>query len=131
VDDGAVDSTTKTAATAASSSWLEAWAVEGAEQIARLDIHERTQRSMLAEKVEDRIYELSILLEGLVDEGTGHIRPTDLPKAREMAEETKSLQVEYRDLVMGLPSTMLNAVESLRNYNEVAKTGAQEHREGL
>jgi hypothetical protein len=101
-------------ATGTDSTWLEGWALEGARTIAHLDIHERTQRSMLAEKVEDRIYELTIALENLVDEATGTITDEDLPKAKEIAEETRSLQVEYRDLVTGAPSRMLNAVASLK-----------------
>mmetsp|Transcript_3011 Transcript_3011/g.6775 ORF Transcript_3011/g.6775 Transcript_3011/m.6775 type:complete len:117 (-) Transcript_3011:169-519(-) len=41
-------------------SWLETWALEGAEKIASLDINERTQRAMLAEICEDEIYQLTI-----------------------------------------------------------------------
>lgn len=103
------------------SKWLEKWALEGAKTIAQLDIHERTQRSMLAEKVEDRIYELTVALEKLVDESTGQIHDKDLPKAKEIAEETRNLQVEYRDLVTGAPSTMLKAVASLKqSSNQVS-----------
>ena len=93
-------------------SWLEEWALEGAEKIAQLDLHERTQRAMLAEMVEDKIYENSVALENLVDENTGEI--TDLEAAKEIAMQTRSLQRQYKALVTGEESTMLKAMASLK-----------------
>ena len=101
--------------------------MEGARTIAHLDIQERTQRTLLAEKVEDRIFELTVALENLVNKVTGEIHVNDMPKARRIAEETKSLQVEYRDLVTGAPSTMLQALGSLKEYNDAANAKQQEN----
>lgn len=94
--------------------WLEEWALEGKEAIALMKTQERTQRVMLAQMTEDRIYEITIVLETLVDEATGQIAETDMSKAKELAMQTRSLQKEYKDLVTGAPSTML---ETLNNLN--------------
>ncbi|KAL3907488.1 MAG: hypothetical protein SGILL_008853 [Bacillariaceae sp.] len=90
-------------------SWLEEWALEGAAKIAQLDLHERTQRAMLAEMAEDKIYENTVALEKLVDEDTGEI--TDA--AKDIALQMKSLQSQYKALVTGEESTMLKAMASL------------------
>jgi hypothetical protein len=92
--------------------WLEEWALEGAQKVAQLNIEERTQRALLAEMAEDKIYELSIELEKLIDEDTGEI--LDLVQAKEIARQTRSLQIQYRELVTGGPSSMLQAIESLK-----------------
>jgi hypothetical protein len=92
--------------------WLEEWALEGASKIAKLDLHERTQRAMLAEMVEDKIYENSITLEKLLDEDTGEI--TDREAAKEIAMQTRSLQGQYKALVTGEDSTILKAMASLK-----------------
>lgn len=110
--------------------WLDGWALEGATTIAQLDVHERAQRSMLAEKVEDRIDELTAALEKLVDEATGEIQKENMPKARQIAEQTRRLQAEYRDLVTGAPSTMLRAVASMKGNSDAANENARED-EGL
>jgi hypothetical protein len=95
--------------------WLEQWAQEGAQEIAQLDIHERTQRALLAEMAEDKIYELNEALERLLDEDTGEI--LDMDQARDIAQQTKSLQEQYRTLVKGGPSSMLQAMASLNDNN--------------
>lgn len=92
--------------------WLEEWALKGAAKIAKLDIHERTQRAMLAEMVEDKIYQNTISLEKLVDDATGEI--TDIAAAKELATQTQSLQGQYKALVTGEQSTMLKAMASLK-----------------
>jgi hypothetical protein len=96
----------------AAKNWLEEWALEGAKKIAQLDIQERTQRVMLAEMAEDKIYELNIALEELIDEETGEI--LDLVQAKDIAQQTRSLQIQYRALVTGGPSSMLQAIASLK-----------------
>jgi hypothetical protein len=98
-----------------SNNWLEEWAMEGAKKIAQMDIHERTQRALLAEMTEDKIYELNIALEELVDEDSGEIPPQAMPAAKEIAQQTRSLQLQYRDLVTGGPSTILQAMASLKS----------------
>jgi hypothetical protein len=104
-------STSSTTYPSQSNNWLEDWALEGAVKIAQLNIHERTQRALLAEMAEDKIYELNEALERLIDEETGKI--LDLDQARDIAQQTRSLQEQYRALVTGGPSSMLQAMASL------------------
>ncbi|KAL7568395.1 hypothetical protein ACA910_012115 [Epithemia clementina (nom. ined.)] len=104
--------------------WLEDWAQEGAPKIAQLDIHQRTQRTRLAEMAEDKIYELHMALQKLVDEDTGEI--TDWVQAKDIALQTKSLQEQYRALVTGGPSTVLQAMASLEENNRGGGGGKDE-----
>ena len=93
--------------------WLEEWAMEGKDAVALMKTAERTQRAMLAQMTEDRIYEITKVLDTLVDEATGQISEADMPKAKELAIQTRNLQKEYKDLVTGAPSTMLETLASL------------------
>ncbi len=88
---------------------MEMSSLAGARAIAKLDLEERTKRAMLAEVIEDRIFELTDELELFVAKNNGLV---DAPEsirmqAMEMAKETKSLQVQYDDLVNGRPSLLL------------------------
>lgn len=94
--------------------WVEEWAMEGKEAAALMKTQERTQRVMLAQMTEDRIFEITKVLDTLVDETTGDIAEADMPKAKELAMQTRNLQKEYKDLVTGAPSTLL---ETLVNLN--------------
>jgi hypothetical protein len=93
--------------------WLEEWALEGAKKIGMLGIQERTQRAMLAQMTEDRIYEITNILESLVDEDTQEISEENIPKAKELAQQTRVLQKEYKDLVTGEPSTLIDTISNL------------------
>ena len=93
--------------------WLEEWAMEGKDAVALMNTAERTQRVMLAQMTEDRIYEITKVLDTLVDEATGQIAEADMPKAKELAIQTRNLQKEYKDLVTGAPSTLLETLASL------------------
>ena len=81
----------------------------GAEAIKKIDIEERTKRAMLAEAVEDRIFDLVDELDLLVRKSGGLENLTDEARdeAVEMAKQTKALQIQYDDLVNGRPSQML------------------------
>jgi hypothetical protein len=94
--------------------WVEEWALEGKEAVALMKTQERTQRVMLAQMTEDRIYEITKVLDTLVDEATGQIAEADMPKAKELALQTRNLQKEYKDLVTGAPSTMLQTLLDLK-----------------
>jgi hypothetical protein len=87
---------------------MEMSSIEGAEAIAKLDIHERTKRAMLAEAVEDRIFELMDELEVVVKENDGVLQGESKEEAVELARQTKALQNQYDDLVNGRPSHLLN-----------------------
>mmetsp|Transcript_14758 Transcript_14758/g.22772 ORF Transcript_14758/g.22772 Transcript_14758/m.22772 type:complete len:153 (-) Transcript_14758:576-1034(-) len=86
---------------------MEMASLAGAEKIAKLDIQERTKRAMLAESVEDRIFELVDELEGLVKENNGILEGDAREEAVELAKQTKALQIQYDDLVNGRPSSLL------------------------
>ena len=94
--------------------WLEEWAMQGKDAVALMKVQERTQRVMLAQMTEDRIYEITKLLDTMVDEATGEISESDLPKAKELAVQTRNLQKEYKDLVTGEPSTLLDTFQNLK-----------------
>lgn len=86
---------------------MEMASLAGAEEIAKLDIQERTKRAMLAESVEDRIFELTDELESLVKENNGVLEGDAREEAVELAKQTKALQIQYDDLVNGRPSSLL------------------------
>ena len=101
---------------------LEKLSLSGAERIASMAIPERAKRAMLAEQVEDRIFELTDVLEKLVQdsEGSGElVKESNREKAVQVARETKALQKQYEDLVSGRPSSMLQSLESI-----MGKTGS-------
>ena len=75
------------------------------------DIPERAKRAMLAEAVEDRIFELSEKLEELFD-AEGRLPEANRDKAVEIAQQTKSMQLQYDELVSGGPSSILNSLET-------------------
>jgi hypothetical protein len=88
---------------------MEMSSLAGARAIAKLDLEERTKRAMLAEVIEDRIFELVDELELFVAKNNGLVDAPETIRVRamEMAKETKSLQVQYDDLVNGRPSLLL------------------------
>lgn len=86
--------------------------LKGAKEIAKMEIQERTKRAMLAEVIEDRIFELTEVLEGFVDE-SGTVREEDREKAVEVALQTKQLQIQYNELVSGKQSAILDSLNSI------------------
>ena len=88
---------------------FESMSLQGADVIAKMEVPERAKRAMLAEAVEDRIFELTETLEGLVDEN-GMISEQDREKAVEIARQTKALQIQYNELVSGGPSAILDTL---------------------
>lgn len=93
---------------------LEELAKMGAARVAKMDIPERAKRAMLAEAIEDSIFQYEIELEELI--GESGIIPTD-PELREqckdIALQIKTAQDQYEALVSGLPSPLLNTFDSL------------------
>lgn len=86
---------------------------QGVKSIAAMNLQERTKRAMLAEAVEDRIFELVDELEILVKRNGGYESFSEYPddvreEALEMAKQTKALQVQYDDLVNGRLSVLLD-----------------------
>lgn len=89
----------------------------GAQAIRKIDIQERTKRAMLAEAVEDRIFELVDELDLLVKRNGGIENLSDdvREEAVELAKQTQALQVQYDDLVNGKPSQLLDMESSDKN----------------
>ncbi len=86
---------------------MEMASLAGAEEIAKLGIDERTKRAMLAEQVEDRIFELVDELEQMVEKNNGVLEGDVKEEVVELAKQTKALQNQYDDLVNGRPSSLL------------------------
>lgn len=101
---------------------MEALSAQGSARIAQLSIAERTKRAMLAEAVEDQIFENTEQLEELLTNRGNNISSSssstsnevieNRKHAVELAQQTKALQVQYRELVSGEPSSVLNALEN-------------------
>ena len=90
---------------------MEMSSLAGAKAIAKLDINERTKRAMLAEAVEDRIFEITEEIEEIFNKNDGVLEGDQKDEAVELAKQTKALQVQYDDLVNGRPSYLLNLRE--------------------
>jgi hypothetical protein len=83
----------------------------GADAIAKLNAQERAKRALLAEAIENRIFELVDELELLIKR-TGVESFAEFPNdlrdiALDLAKRTKELQSQYDDLVNGRPSLLL------------------------
>jgi len=96
--------------------------------IASMDIDERAKRAMLAEVIEDRIFELTDAMEQLLrvqadptNEDNTIIPESNRQKAIQLAQQTKSLQIQYEELVSGNPSTVLNTFQSVGSDNNNSK----------
>ena len=91
--------------------YMEAMSLKGAEEIAKMNISERTTRAMLAEAVEDRIFQLQDDLE-LLSGGTVPTDETTKAQCVELAKDIRRSQLQYNDLVSGAPSELLNSIKS-------------------
>ena len=94
---------------------FERLSLSGADRIAAMEIPERAKRAMLAEAVEDRIFELTEILEKLVEPAGGDtlVAEDNRKKAVQIAKQTKALQQQYEELVTGQPSAMLQSLEGI------------------
>ena len=89
---------------------LEELSLKGADRIRDLSIPERTKRAMLAEAIEDQIFEITERLEELFDENN-QLPVSNREQAVELAKTSKTLQTQYDELVSGKSSSVLNALE--------------------
>jgi hypothetical protein len=97
---------------------MEMSSLTGAKAIAKLNINERTKRAMLAEAVEDRIFEITEEIELLVTRNEGILEGDQREEAVELAKQTKALQEQYDDLVNGRPSFLLLAEDDSNSEEE-------------
>ena len=99
---------------------MEQLSLAGADKIAKMDVSERAKRAMLAEAIEDRIFDLTDVLESLFDEH-GYLPERNREKSVQIARQTKALQIQYEELVSGNPSTVLNSFEHMMDKLDDAK----------
>jgi len=97
----------------------------GAKKIATLSIPERTKRAMLAEAIEDQIFENTERLESFL-KPDGTLPPKLRERAVAVAQKTKALQVQYSELVSGKESSVLNALEAAMAGKEEDKSNEDE-----
>lgn len=93
---------------------MEEIAKKGAARVAKMDIPERAKRAMLAESLEDSIFQYEIELEEII--GESGIIPTDpvlLEKCKSIALQIKGAQNQYETLVSGLPSALLDTLDNI------------------
>lgn len=99
----------------------------GADKIAQLNVAERTARALLAEAVEDRIFELTEQLEALLGMSSiattttvdvADIQAERREQAVQLAQQTKVLKQQYEELVSGEPSSLLGALKDLTRLNK-------------
>jgi len=110
--------------------FMEVLSARGAARIARLSIPERAKRALLAEAVEDQIFanteelERIMLQEADDDDGSGTRLPVEQRRQAvvEIASQTKTLQVQYQELVSGESSSVLNAMEAAFGGGESNKS---------
>ena len=105
--------------------YMEAMSLKGAEQIAKMNISERTTRAMLAEAVEDRIFQLQDDLE-LLSGGTVPEDETTKAQCVELAKDIRRSQIQYNDLVSGAPSELLNSIKSWDESSQSEDTDAEQ-----
>jgi len=90
---------------------MEGASLKGADKVKDMSISERTKRAMLAEAVEDRIFNLYDDLEVLMKDG---IPPTDEKRDEisSLAQQIKASQTQYENLVTGEPSEIMDMMRS-------------------
>jgi len=91
---------------------METLSRRGAAKIAKIDIRERAKRAMLAEAVEDQIFDNTETLEAMLEKDGSLMAEANREEAVEIAKQTKLLQVQYNELVSGNASSVLNALEA-------------------
>lgn len=108
---------------------LETMSLLGAEEIAKMNVSERTTRAMLAEAVEDRIFQLQDNLEQL---SGGEVPVDESVKAQcvEIAKDIRRSQIQYNELVSGAQSDLLDSMKSWEQTTNV-KTETEAKRSGF
>lgn len=101
---------------------MEMASLAGAKAISKLSLSERTKRAMIAEAVENRIYELTDEIEQIVVKNDGDLVGDIKEEAVELAKQTKALQAQYDDIVNGRPSYLLDLDD-----NEDDEDGAEQN----
>lgn len=91
--------------------FLEKTAQDGAAVVRKMSIEERTKRAMLAEATEDRMIALIDDLDELLGEDGLPKKVEDREEAVSIAKEIKASQEQYKALVNGEPSSLLDTLD--------------------
>ncbi|GFH57304.1 hypothetical protein CTEN210_13780 [Chaetoceros tenuissimus] len=91
--------------------FLEKTAQDGAAAVRKMSIEERTKRAMLAEATEDRMIALVDDLDELLGEDGLPKKVEDREEAVSIAKEIKASQEQYKALVNGEPSGLLDTLD--------------------
>lgn len=91
---------------------LEGMSLKGADKISKMTVPERAKRAMLAEAIEDRIFEHTDILDELVEED-GTVLEDNREQVVETAQQIKGFQHQYNDLVSGNPSALLESLDGI------------------
>ena len=92
--------------------FMEEASRKGADKVKEMSIEERTKRAMLAEAVEDRVFQMYDDLEGLLKDGVPATED-DREEISNIAKQIKASQLQYENLVSGKPSEMLGTMDGL------------------
>lgn len=105
---------------------LESYSKEGADLISQLSTIERTKRALLAEKVEDQIFANAEQLHTLAQQQQeSDAKDATFQKTVEIVSQTRVLQAQYRELVSGESSSVLNAMENAMRAANIDIDGAE------
>lgn len=99
----------------AQANFLESSARDGSSAVRHMSIEERTKRALLAEAAEDRMVKLTDDLDKLLDNSGIPKNIEDREEAVKIARQIKASQEQYRSLVNGEPSPLLDALDGKMN----------------
>jgi hypothetical protein len=94
---------------------LEGISKQGADNMAKLSLAERTKRALLAEQVENQIFANLDELERLsgIDRGRENNQEQQGDEAKAIISQTRLLRRQYDELVSGKGSSILSAMEAV------------------
>mmetsp|Transcript_1701 Transcript_1701/g.2422 ORF Transcript_1701/g.2422 Transcript_1701/m.2422 type:complete len:167 (-) Transcript_1701:293-793(-) len=96
--------------------FMEREAIAGADKIRVMSIEERTKRAMLAEVAEDGMIKLSDELDELLGEDGMPKREEDREEIVTLCKQIKASQDQYKALVNGEDSPLLNTLEETGDW---------------
>lgn len=95
--------------------FMERESIAGAGKVRVMSVEERTKRAMLAEVAEDRLIKLSDELDELLGEDGMPKKEEDREEIVTLCKQIKASQEQYKALVNGEDSPLLNTLEGTGN----------------
>jgi hypothetical protein len=95
--------------------FLESSARDGSSAVRLMSVEERTKRALLAEAAEDRMMKLTDDLDKLLGDDGMPKNIEDREEAVKIARQIKASQEQYRSLVNGEPSPLIDALDGSTN----------------